>query len=227
MKYQFNFIPVFLLIVNISFSQDQLIGPPVEGKASYYAKYFHGRKTASGELFNNYDLTAAHRTYPFGTYLNVVNKKNNLNVIVRVNDRGPFVKNRIIDLTESAARCIGGYHAGIVPVKVEVLKVLKHTSTLDSIYHAHPIVDCFGNGADPGGYKVTFWTTNDFLHAIYVACDLYLKEDFEHIYISHEGEIGKRVYSLLVADIEDLQAAQKLKDYFERKGFMKVKIIKQ
>ena len=89
------------------------------GKASYYAKKFSGRKTASGERLHHDSLTCAHRTYPFGTLLRVTNPANGKNVIVRVTDRGPYVRGRIIDLSMRAAREIGIIAQGIAPVIVE------------------------------------------------------------------------------------------------------------
>ncbi len=92
-----------------------------EGIASYYAKRLHGNATASGETFDNNAMTAAHKTLPFGTYVKVTNVKNNKSVIVKVNDRGPFAKQRIVDLSFGAAERIDMVAAGIVPVKLEVL----------------------------------------------------------------------------------------------------------
>ena len=89
------------------------------GKASFYAKSFSGRKTASGELLHRDSLTCAHRSYPFGTLLKVTNMLNGKQVVVRVNDRGPFRKGRIIDLSWAAANEIGMIAQGIVPVTVE------------------------------------------------------------------------------------------------------------
>jgi len=77
------------------------------GQASWYGPGFHGRRTASGEIFNTNALTAAHRTLPFGTRVRVVNEKTGRSVIVRINDRGPFTKGRVIDLARTAAREIG------------------------------------------------------------------------------------------------------------------------
>ncbi|NBJ10437.1 septal ring lytic transglycosylase RlpA family protein [Microvirga arsenatis] len=77
------------------------------GTASWYGPGFHGRKTASGERFNSYDMTAAHRYLPFGTRLRVVNESNGRSVIVRVNDRGPFTHRRIIDLAKGPAQALG------------------------------------------------------------------------------------------------------------------------
>lgn len=90
-----------------------------EGKASYYGDKFHGRRTASGERFSQQDLTAAHRTLPFGTELLVENKNNGKAVLVRVNDRGPFIKGRVIDLSKAAAQEISMIGSGVVPVSVK------------------------------------------------------------------------------------------------------------
>ena len=89
------------------------------GKASYYAKHFSGKRTASGERLHHDSLTCAHRTYPFGTMLKVTNPANGKEVIVRVTDRGPYVKGRIIDLSVRAARELGIIAQGIAPVTVE------------------------------------------------------------------------------------------------------------
>lgn len=89
------------------------------GKASFYAMKFSGRKTASGERLHHDSLTCAHRTYPFGTQLKVTNPSNGRSVIVRVTDRGPYVKGRIIDLSVRAARELGIISQGIAPVIVE------------------------------------------------------------------------------------------------------------
>jgi rare lipoprotein A len=77
------------------------------GTASWYGPGFHGRRTASGERFNSYDMTAAHRFLPFGTKLRVVNETNGRSVVVRVNDRGPFAHRRIIDLAKGPAQELG------------------------------------------------------------------------------------------------------------------------
>src|SRR5262245_38413811 len=94
----------------------------LEGLASYYAEPYHGRRTASGEIFDSYrGLTAAHRTLPFNTLVRVTNKKNGREVDVRINDRGPWVQGRVIDLSVRAARQIDLVRAGVVPVKLKVL----------------------------------------------------------------------------------------------------------
>lgn len=86
------------------------------GRASWYGPGFHGRRTASGETFNTNDLTAAHRTLPFGTRVRVVNKKTGKSVVVRINDRGPYAHGRVIDLSKASAQAIGISGVGSVDV---------------------------------------------------------------------------------------------------------------
>ena len=90
-----------------------------KGKASFYAKKFHGRKTASGERLHPDSLTCAHRTYPFGTKLKVYNPANGRSVVVRVTDRGPFVRGRIIDLSWRTAKELGIIAQGVATVFVQ------------------------------------------------------------------------------------------------------------
>ena len=92
------------------------------GNASFYANKFQGRKTASGEIFSQSTKTAAHKKLPFGTKVKVTNLKNGKSVVVRINDRGPFVKGRIIDLSRSAFKVINGLNAGVIKVNIEVIK---------------------------------------------------------------------------------------------------------
>jgi rare lipoprotein A len=102
------------------------------GMASFYATKFNGRRTASGEIFDNSAMTAAHRSLPFGTQVKVTNVRNGRSVVVRINDRGPYAKGRIIDLTKSAAKKIGVSHKGVARVKLEVLSKNKRNSTLSN-----------------------------------------------------------------------------------------------
>ncbi|NIS37817.1 septal ring lytic transglycosylase RlpA family protein [Candidatus Saccharibacteria bacterium] len=92
------------------------------GVASYYGRKFQGKATANGETYDLNKLTAAHRTLPFGSVCRVTNIGNGKSVFVRINDRGPFVENRIIDLSYRAAKLIGGLRAGTFTVKVEVIE---------------------------------------------------------------------------------------------------------
>ncbi|WP_319765067.1 septal ring lytic transglycosylase RlpA family protein [Maridesulfovibrio sp.] len=91
------------------------------GKASYYADKFQGRSTASGEPYDKKAMTGAHRKLPFGTRVRVTNIANGKSVIVRINDRGPFTKGRVIDLSRAAFSSIGNTAAGILFVTVEII----------------------------------------------------------------------------------------------------------
>jgi rare lipoprotein A len=93
----------------------------LQGTASYYGAKFQGRRTASGERFNQEALTAAHKTLPFGTRVRVTNLRNGESVEVKINDRGPYIRGRIIDLSKGAAREIGMLRSGTAKVRVKVI----------------------------------------------------------------------------------------------------------
>lgn len=91
------------------------------GKASFYGDKFHGKKTASGETYDMHDMTAAHKTLPFGTKVKITNANNGKSVVVEVNDRGPFVKSRQFDLSKAAFSEIGNIDKGVMPIDYEVV----------------------------------------------------------------------------------------------------------
>ena len=97
---------------------DQVIG----GTASWYGPYFHGRLTATGEVFNQHELTAAHKTLPFGTMLKVRNVLNDKSVVVRINDRGPYIGDRSLDLSYAAAQCLDSEIVGVIPYEATLLE---------------------------------------------------------------------------------------------------------
>jgi rare lipoprotein A len=97
------------------------VGDRFTGNASWYGPDFHGKKTSNGETYNMYDMTAAHKTLPMNTIVKVTNKRNGLTTVVRINDRGPFIETRIIDLSNTAARKIDMLNAGTAPVEIEIL----------------------------------------------------------------------------------------------------------
>jgi rare lipoprotein A len=107
------FLLVFLLPISLRAQEAEY------GKATYYADRFHGRSTASGELYHSDSLTAAHPTHPFGTLVCVTNMGNKTSVIVRINDRGPFIQGRIIDLSRKAMKMLRGLDKGVIYVSIE------------------------------------------------------------------------------------------------------------
>lgn len=121
--------PLFLLLTGLIFSSCTRIkytepGYIQTGKASWYGPGFHGKKTSSREIYDMHDMTAAHRTLPFGTYVIVTNLNNEKTVMVKINDRGPFVEGRVIDLSYAAASSLGMVEPGVIPVRIEVIQAL-------------------------------------------------------------------------------------------------------
>jgi rare lipoprotein A len=97
------------------------VGDRFQGRASWYGPTFHGKHTSNGEIYNMYDMTAAHKTLPMNTIVKVTNQTNGKSIVVRMNDRGPFVDNRIIDLSKTGASKIDMIAAGTAPVSLEIL----------------------------------------------------------------------------------------------------------
>jgi len=98
------------------------IGFTESGQASYYGDIYQNKKTASGDLYQHNQKTAAHKTLPFGSNVKVTNTNNGKSIIVKINDRGPFVKGRIIDLSKSAFTSIGTISTGVINVNIEVVR---------------------------------------------------------------------------------------------------------
>jgi len=92
-------------------------------KASWYGPKFHGRQTANGEIYDQYELTAAHKSFRFGTLLRLTNPENNKSIIVRVNDRGPYVDGRDLDLSYASAKALGIVKPGVKRLKVELVQI--------------------------------------------------------------------------------------------------------
>jgi rare lipoprotein A len=113
------FIVALLSATGVAYPQSE------EGLASWYGGKFHGRLTANGETFDTNELTAAHKTLPFGTLVKVTHVGDGRSVVVRINDRGPFVEGRIIDLSRAAADAIGLTARGIAPVHIEVVHAVQ------------------------------------------------------------------------------------------------------
>ena len=112
-----NKIKLIILLLFISLSSFAK-----EGVASYYHDKHHGLKTASGQIYDKNKMTCAHKTLPFGTKLKVTNLSNNKTITVIVNDRGPFIKGRVIDLSKAAADTLGFINKGIQKVEYEIVK---------------------------------------------------------------------------------------------------------
>lgn len=121
-----NIVSVVLVIILCFFfplASGSVENSPQYGKASWYGGKFHGRRTANGERFNKHSFTAAHKRLPFGTIIRVTNLRNGKDVYVRINDRGPYVLGRIVDISRAAAEAIGFKKRGVARVRVEVISL--------------------------------------------------------------------------------------------------------
>ncbi len=121
-------LPVSLVLILLAScarppAQTARVGGAEVGLASWYGPEFHGKRTSSGEVYDMYQLTAAHKELPLGTWIMVANLENGRSVEVRVNDRGPFVADRIVDVSYGAARLLGMIGPGVIPVRVTITKL--------------------------------------------------------------------------------------------------------
>jgi rare lipoprotein A len=138
------FLPAALLLAGGSLAE--------EGLASWYGGKFQGRRTASGEIFDTRQLTAAHKSLPFGTRVLVTNLENGQSVTVRINDRGPFVAGRVIDLSLAAAAAIGLTGKGVAPVRLEVLGA--GAGDAEGADHADGVRPAAAASAVPASYRL-------------------------------------------------------------------------
>ena len=112
------------------------------GTASWYGEYFDGKPTASGEDYDMYDMTAAHPTLPLGSYVRVTNLHNGRAVVVKVNDRGPIVPGRIIDLSYGAAQVLQFEHRGLQKVRIDLVKPrTQHRQVYETVAYNHPLAE--------------------------------------------------------------------------------------
>jgi rare lipoprotein A len=185
----------------------------LEGLASYYAEPYHGRRTANGEVFDTYKaMTAAHRTLPFNTLVRVTNKTSGGSVEVRINDRGPFIDGRVIDLSLLAAQKLEMVRAGIVSVKLEILKTgdnagvpVASPSSPSSNSPSAPIygvqVGAFGNKQSAEDLKSR------------------LEKKYPSVSIETFSADAATIYRVRIGRQADLQAAQRLADELRKEDF--------
>ena len=214
----------FVLLLTVCAGRKPNVPPDqASGKASYYGDGFHGDTTASGAIYDQNEFTAAHRTLPFGTLVLVVNERNNKQVVVSINDRGPFYKKRIIDLSVASAMKIDMYEHGIAPVKILPMHVLEQTILADSLMKDGDIRDCFGNEKKLSGHSIHLCQVNNIRHAFYLASTMVLDDGIDSIYVKAAGNGKYRKYQLLVSAIRRKKDAVKLFNTFRAEGFIYAK----
>lgn len=187
-----------------------------EGKASYYADKFEGKPTASGEKYKHSKLTAAHKTLPFGTVVKVTNISNGKSVEVRINDRGPFVEDRVIDLSRSAAEEIGLIHVGIADVKIEVVdagdgkgsgptKPIDHVVVDEKEFYEFDV-----DRINPKGFGIQIGTFRELANLVRLADNLkssYQKEVTVQVKLIN----GVKVYTIVVGAFKNREKASDFK----------------
>jgi rare lipoprotein A len=179
------------------------------GIASWYGKDFHGKSTSNGERYDMHAMTAAHKTLPLGVYVSVRNRDNGREAVVRVNDRGPFVKGRIIDLSYAAAKKLGVDRAGTAPVRVEALGYRKDGSG-SSDYVAPATYDS-------GNYTVQVGSFKEYANAERLSGEMKKLYGFSDIKLTNvNGEFFYRVYA---GKYSSLKAAETAGNAFTERGY--------
>jgi rare lipoprotein A (peptidoglycan hydrolase) len=219
----------FFLFFFLSFlsSAQNNSGVKRSSNASYYNNYLHGLETSNGETYDKNDFTAAHRSLPFNTLLLVTNKKNNRTVVVRVNDRGPFKKSRVLDLSYAAAKKIGMVPFGVVPVKIDVLKFLDQTPIPEPLVQEEKIWNCYGKKQGLTNHTVFIWQTDNWKHAFYMASNLNMEYKIPSLVVKVSGQSKNKRYSLLATGIKDSKAVAESIKLFRTNGFSQAGIFKE
>jgi len=179
------------------------------GIASWYGGKFHGRKTSNGEIYNMHAMTAAHKTLPLGVYVRVTHLQNGRSVTVRVNDRGPFVAGRIIDLSYAAAQKLAIVDAGTAPVQVQALGYRQ--SDRGQVTYAQP------RSYDIGSFSVQVGAFSVRENAYRLAAQLrqgYGKADVQAAVVN-----GRQLYRVRVGDYHSLERAEQTAFAFSRGQF--------
>ncbi|MBE6467844.1 MAG: septal ring lytic transglycosylase RlpA family protein [Alphaproteobacteria bacterium] len=209
------------------------------GTASWYGKDFHAKRTANGEKYDMYSLTAAHRTLPLPTIVKVTNLENGRSLVLRVNDRGPYAKNRIIDVSKRASQLLGFYTQGTTKVRVEVME--KESKALKAALTGEPVEDVVENenfdevektapeivskpkevvSYPKGSYFVQVGSFSLESGAQSVAAQL---EEDSNIYFTEVN--GKNYYRVRVGPYSDEQSASMMLEKIKNRGFYNAKVV--
>lgn len=173
------------------------------GAASWYGSKYHGRKTSSGERYNKNEMTAAHKTLPFGTMVRVTNPANDKSVVLRINDRGPFVGKRIIDVSEAAARKLDIHEDGVARVKVEVLGDSK---------------TAVASAAQPNAYTIETLETADYQQAYELSQKLKAFDRHLPLEIAEEQVNGQKVVLVKAGKFSNKNEAEAFNELLEEEG---------
>lgn len=227
-KLTFVYVELVALLIfcqSVCAQQDSLfINKSTKGKASFYGAKFEGRKTSNGEIFSNANLTAAHKTFPMNSIVRVTVVENNRYIFARINDRGPFVKGRIIDLTDAGAVGLDFKHAGTEYVNLRLLEEIQLTPELRQRFNDTEFIhDCLGNTVTIKGNAINVGTFLSIEHALYNACDLYNDKQLNDIAIK-AIKVGKqRRYMVIIHNIKSDGLRQDLIQIIYTRGMINAK----
>ncbi len=180
-----------------------------EGIASWYGKKFHGRKTSNGEIYDMYAMTAAHKTLPLGVFVQVDNLNNGKTVVVRVNDRGPFVAGRIIDLSYTAASRLGVVGPGTAPVRITALGYQQWDNSGQPHY-------TLPQSVQTGPFTVQVGAFTQQPNATRLAEKL--KRQYGHADVQQAWVDGRLFYRVRAGKYDSLEAAQQGREELARQG---------
>jgi rare lipoprotein A len=186
------------------------------GLASWYGKDFHGKKTSNGEIYNMYAMTAAHKTLPLGTFVRVHNLENNRRVEVRINDRGPFVRGRIIDLSNSAANEIGVVGPGTA--RVEVIALATPVTTDGGTPRSYKPVDLYS-----GNFTFQIGAFVNRENAERLTAKLNEKYNNAHVTVYDRGD--QIFYRVRVGQFTTLKQAEAQESILMRDGYLDLFIV--
>jgi rare lipoprotein A len=172
------------------------------GLASWYGPRFHGKRTANGEVYNQHALTAAHKTLPLGSRAIVTNLNTGQSIEVRINDRGPFIQGRVIDLSHAAARRVGVLGPGVAPVKVEVVSLEGRTIAQEVV--------------PPSAYAVLLASSTDEAEAMAVMDEM--SQRYEDVYLSPLSSGALRYYQVRLGPFHSRDEATRRAQEVERTG---------
>ena len=194
---------LFVMVCSFAIAQSSSL---IKGKASFYHDRFHGRTTANGEKYGKNELTCAHRTLPFDTWVKVTNQRNGKSVVVRVNDRGPYVGNRVIDLSSHAAKKIGMMRTGLAPVLVEVLDSLNPELITTPLFTLNLALDSMevgklynvkGELVDKSGFSYQVNAFRRMENAV-KECEYLKSKGCKNVLVLPDNINGEKMYRILV-----------------------------
>jgi len=183
-----------------------------EGVASWYGRDFHGKLTSNGETYNMNDMTAAHKTLPLGVYVKVTNLQNGKSAIVRVNDRGPFVKKRVIDLSYAGAKALDYADAGTTRVRIEALGYQKDGSDSQGKVTYQP-----PSSYDIGTFTIQVGAFTNQQNAVLLSERM--KQQYGASATQKAVINGQTFFKVRAGKFSSLEAAEQARDQMEREGF--------